>query len=66
MQNEVKSYTVIVRDIKHGKGLIRRKTFSPTDYHDATQYANMVRENYKGVYSVEFKTNFKKKSCIIN
>lgn len=61
MQNEVKSYTVIVRDIKHGRGVIRRKTFGPNEYYDAQQYVSMVEEHYRKVYTVEFKTNFKKR-----
>ncbi len=61
MQDEIKSYTVTVRDIKHGRGVIRRKTFGPSEYYDAQQYIGMVEERYRRVYTVEFKTNFKKR-----
>jgi hypothetical protein len=57
---QIKSYTVIVRNVKHNKNIIRRKSFGPNDYYDAQEFAKMVESNYKNVYKVEFQTNYKK------
>lgn len=58
--DSIKSYTVIVRNAKRSKDIVRRKTFGPHDYYDAIQFQKMVEDNYKNVYKVELKTNYKK------